>query len=623
MRVMDARCSCSRVAAVAWALAGALVLAAAAEAQEPAGAEFQVNTYTTGDQRRVAIAAQPDGKFMVVWDSVGDGNQLGVFSQVYDASGAAIGGQQQVNTHTIGAQWTPAVAALGNGGFVVVWDDVLADASGSAVLGRRMSSAGTPASLEFAVNTYWTGNQKLPRVAGSANGFAVLWNSQDQDGSKDGIFGQCFDLTNTRVGGEFQVNTYTTQYQRTPDVAMNASGAFVVAWTDSTRGHTYAQRYAPGCTRAGAEFQAHDSASMPAVGMDAAGGFVVAGAGPPVGGGPAVITAQRYDAAGVPQGGPFLVNTYTTATGFQEAPHVSMESSGDFVVSWDTYNLTTPFGVTRESVRAFRATGTPAGPEFLANTYTTTLRAQSVVATDEDGDFVVAWTGADAAGYGIKAQRYLPSDLIFADGFNAGNLSAWSSASIGAGDLVVDAAAAMASTPFGIDATANGTAGLFVQDDSPTDENRYHARFYFDPNGFDPGTAQAHLRTRIFIGFEQAPNRRLFAVVLKKQSGQYSLMGRVRRDDNVQLDTGFFPISDGPHYVEIDWKRSSAPDAVDGSFELSIDGASVSLLTGLDTSVSSVDFARMGALSVKTGAFGSMYWDEFESRRRTEIGPVP
>jgi hypothetical protein len=31
----------------------------------------------------------------------------------------------------------------------------------------------------------------------------------------------------------------------------------------------------------------------------------------------------------------------------------------------------------------------------------------------------------------------------------------------------------------------------------------------------------------------------------------------------------------------------------------------------------------MGALSVKTGAFGSMYWDEFESRRRTEIGPVP
>jgi hypothetical protein len=33
-------------------------------------------------------------------------------------------------------------------------------------------------------------------------------------------------------------------------------------------------------------------------------------------------------------------------------------------------------------------------------------------------------------------------------------------------------------------------------------------------------------------------------------------------------------------------------------------------LTGLDNDVSAVDFARMGALSLKTGAGGSMYWDD-------------
>jgi hypothetical protein len=36
------------------------------------------------------------------------------------------------------------------------------------------------------------------------------------------------------LGGEFQVNTYTTGYQQGPSVASDPSGNFVVAWTDGT-----------------------------------------------------------------------------------------------------------------------------------------------------------------------------------------------------------------------------------------------------------------------------------------------------------------------------------------------------------------------------------------------------
>lgn len=67
---------------------------------------------------------------------------------------------------------------------------------------------------------------------------------------------------------------------------------------------------------------------------------------------------------------------------------------------------------------------------------------------------------------------------------------------------------------------------------------------------------------------------------------------------------------------------SSGPDANDGSFQLWIDDTSVSMLTGLDNSRSAVDMARLGALSVKSGAAGTLYWDEFESRRLTAIGPL-
>jgi hypothetical protein len=203
---------------------------------------------------------------------------------------------------------------------------------------------------------------------------------------------------------------------------------------------------------------------------------------------------------------------------------------------------------------------------------------------------------------------------------DAGTFGAWSTSSTDGGDLSVSALAAMKLTAFGIRALVDDTAGLYVQDDTPDDVSRYRARFYFDPNGFDPGEALGHRRTRIFIAFEDGP-RRLAAVVLRRLGGSYSLMVRARVDDDSQADTPFIPISDAPHVVELDWRRSSGPDAEDGSLELWIDGVSVATLTGLDNSISAVDFVRMGALSVKTGANGSMYWDEFESRRVTYIGP--
>jgi hypothetical protein len=53
---------------------------------------------------------------------------------------------------------------------------------------------------------------------------------------------------------------------------------------------------------------------------------------------------------------------------------------------------------------------------------------------------------------------------------------------------------------------------------------------------------------------------------------------------------------------------------------VSVDGVTLSL-DSLDNDLASVDFVRMGALSVKAGANGTMYWDEFEARRSNPIGP--
>jgi hypothetical protein len=208
------------------------------------------------------------------------------------------------------------------------------------------------------------------------------------------------------------------------------------------------------------------------------------------------------------------------------------------------------------------------------------------------------------------------SDQIFADGFEDGTLSAWSSASTGGGDATVAAEAALDSTSLGLRLLVNDTTGLYVEDDSPEHVDRYRARFFFDPVDFDPGESQGHARTRIFIAFEQNPTRRLMAVVLRRVAGAYSLMVRARLDDNSQRDTLFFSITNAPHSVEVDWRRSSGAAASDGGLRLWIDGQLVSDGTGLDNSFSAVDFVRMGALSVKAGASGTLYFDELLSSKQ-------
>jgi len=85
------------------------------------------------------------------------------------------------------------------------------------------------------VNTYVTGKQINPAIANLVNGgYVIVWESQSQDGSDYGIYGQIFNADGTRNGNEFKVNTTTSGQQSFPDVAGNLDtdkGGFMVVWS--------------------------------------------------------------------------------------------------------------------------------------------------------------------------------------------------------------------------------------------------------------------------------------------------------------------------------------------------------------------------------------------------------
>ena len=65
----------------------------------------------------------------------------------------------------------------------------------------------------------------------------MTWESDGRNESGIGIFGQLFDRSATKIGNEFQVNTYTNNSQAYPSVTSFNNGNFVVTWeSDSQNG---------------------------------------------------------------------------------------------------------------------------------------------------------------------------------------------------------------------------------------------------------------------------------------------------------------------------------------------------------------------------------------------------
>jgi hypothetical protein len=609
------------------AVAAVLLSSSAVFAQDANGPEFAVNTFTTGSQANPAVAQDGSGHFIVTWAGSGNGEADGVFARRFSSSGIPLGPEFAVNSDTTGIQDAPGIVVNHAGEFVVTWTSIGSD-SRHHFFGRRFDATGVPMGSDFPINTD-TVSPRYSRMAGDGAGnFIVVWEVFDSFAARSGIFARRYDVT-TGFGPEFMVSSYTTNFQNDPDAAIAADGSFVVAWTQplSIPGYpqeVFARRFdATGAPLTGDVLVSESTTGnrhWPSLASEQDGAFVVVwddqlGDGDGYG-----ILARRFDAAGSPMGGTFLVNTYTTYD--QRHPRVAMDSAGKFMVTWTDYGGSDGSGTT-VSEREFDTAGNPVSSEFVVNSYTTGVQSGVAVTSGRRGQFVVTWMSyrQDGNNFGVFGRRF--GDLIFGDSFESGGLAAWSTASTDGGDLSVTPDAALGSPGLGLQAVVNDTTGIYVEDDTPADEDRYRARFYFDTHGFDPGVAQGHVRTRIFIGFEENPTRRLFAVVLRLLNGQYGLMGRVRRDDNSQAETGFFPITDGPHSVEIDWRRSSGQDAPDGTFEMWIDGTSVATLSALDNSISAVDFARMGAMSVKQGANGTLFFDAFESHQYSAIGPLP
>jgi Ca2+-binding RTX toxin-like protein len=396
------------------------------------GAEFAVNSFTAANQTAPAVASFAGGGFVIVWgslDTAQDGSESAIKAQLFDAAGNKVGLEFRVNSAAPGSQFTPSVATLADGKFVVSWvtTDPAQDGSGNAIKAQLFDSSGAPIGAEFLVNTLTASSQFVPNVAALANGgFVISW---DDWGSFD-TKAQIYDSGGARVGGEFRLNTNTSAAQEFGDITGLAGGGFVATWrtTDSSADGSdqavKAQIFDAAGARIGTEFLVN-SATLgfqysPNITALASGGFVVTWytTDPAQDGSSGAIKAQIFSATGAKVGAEFLVNSQGADN--QSDPVVTALPGGGFMVAWTTANAAQDGSSLAVKAQAFDSSGAKAGGEILVNTLATGAQFLQDIATLADGSVVVTWTSesGDGSGYAVRAQIFEPNraPTIVSDG---------------------------------------------------------------------------------------------------------------------------------------------------------------------------------------------------------------
>ncbi len=205
----------------------------------PVGTTIHVNTSTEDGQRYPVIAHDSAGNFVVAWHIFlgNPATTVAILGQRYDSAGSTLGGEFQISTTGAGSfEHSAAISVLPNDSFVVVWYgdlDDLEDPDGRNVMAQMFDSTGAPIGGEFRVNTALDGRQggKVDVASDALGNFTVVYTSNTRTPPSvdlDDVVAQRFDSTGTALGTEFQVNKVRNATD--PRIAMQDSGNFLVSY---------------------------------------------------------------------------------------------------------------------------------------------------------------------------------------------------------------------------------------------------------------------------------------------------------------------------------------------------------------------------------------------------------
>lgn len=229
------------------------------------GGEFLVNQISAFNQRTPAVVALSGGGFAVAWVSeqqrslaTAPGSNyvyatsvtfpsVDIFMRQFNSNGVAVGNELLVNTDN-NPSANPAMAAAGDGTFMVAWSSLTAaNPTNTWDISGRIFNSAFQGGTVLRINSFLPGAQLLPRLGAIGNAYLVSWDSEGQDGSATGVYGRVVQSDGNFSSAEFRINTTTSSYQFHPVVGADGANQFLVVWSGfsglANKFDLYAQRY--------------------------------------------------------------------------------------------------------------------------------------------------------------------------------------------------------------------------------------------------------------------------------------------------------------------------------------------------------------------------------------------
>jgi hypothetical protein len=373
--------------------------------------EFQVNSYTANVQAHPVATPLAGGGFLTAWNGDGKGDDNGIFGRSFHPDGKAAGPDFRINETTEGPQEYPRLSTLTNGTTVACWGGGPNEEE-LDVFCRILKPDGIPAGPEMRANDFIDFHQDRPGVAALPDGgYVVVWSSYGQISINHDVAGRIFSPAGQAVGDEFLVNSFTDNDQQGGVPLVLEDGTILVVWhskpQDGSLYGVFARRLAQNGKPVGEEVKLNESTKgvqwMPDATPLKGGGFVVAWTGMGEGDSQGIF-ARQFNRDLSAEGPEFRVNKLTNAD--QWEPAIAALPDGGFVVAWEHWLTQHDEG--EVYVQRYDATGKPSVTQGQINIETWDGQGDPDIAVQDDGTCLIVWYSfeQDGSERGIFGRRF-------------------------------------------------------------------------------------------------------------------------------------------------------------------------------------------------------------------------
>ena len=398
-------------------LSGIAVLDVTASSIAQRGGEYPLVGDTAGHQQNPSVSVTSKGGLVAWQNATADSGGERIVIQSLGPDYRGVGAPKVVSQNITGQNdLNPSISVLPEDRYAVVWES--GPRSSSDIFIRILDAQGQFLTEIQKVNSYHAGVQSDAATAALPSGdLLVVWASDGQDGSGEGIYGQRFSRAGAELGGEFRVSQTTSQNQSRPAVVAVGADQFVVAWVgESVDGRNSSgapnlrrnvlARFIGHSDPAGNEFQLNEGevvATEVSLAAMPAGGFVAAWTQRDEVSSRNIteVFARQYASNGLPSGEAQRVNTFLP--GAQDGPALAVVNAG-VMVAWNSFGQDAG-GL---GVRGRLLSG---GAEFGVNAQENLDQATPALASDGGQQLLAVWANTIRADHSIlSAQRYVMHD---------------------------------------------------------------------------------------------------------------------------------------------------------------------------------------------------------------------